>query len=206
MTTDSPLGEGAAAGDRWHRNAPVGDQPSGAVGPPAAAPRIAGLGVVVAVTLEGRVNGAPVKQSFTRTAAVDAGVEQYTVATPEAPPQRFETTEPVVRQRQYGPSYRLGGPLMIASGVVGATGVAWLARRGWFELTPAEQRWLTYRDERDTYAEWVHQATLLAEIDTRPRAEAATLGDLVDIATDIDGTVIEAPGGGTFRVVAVTCC
>jgi hypothetical protein len=162
--------------------------------------------VVVAVTLEGRVNGAPVEQSFTRTAAVDAGVEQYTIATPEAPSQRFETAEPVVRQRQYSPSYRLGGPLLLAGGAVGATGVAWLARRGRFELTPAEQRWLTYRDERDTYAEWVHQATLPTEIDTRPRAETATLGDLVDIAIDIDGTVIEAPEGGTFRVVADTCC
>jgi len=115
--------------------------------------------------------------------------------------ERFETTETVRVEREYGLPRTAGGPLALLIGVSGLLVLGGGYRRGAFELREQEREWLTYRADRAEFDEWIHTVQLPSEANDLPRARADSLAALVDFAIDVDSGVIEPPEGDVFYVV-----
>jgi hypothetical protein len=170
------------------------------------ATRLGGAGdpttaVVATVRLAGRVNDQPVDRQFTQRLTVAAAGDTYAVTGQLRATDADRTTETVERRRDPGPVRTVGGPVLLGAGVAGLAAAVAARRRGAVALSPTERRWLSYLEDRDRYAEWVHTATLPPEDPERTELRAATLADLADIAIDVDATVLESPDGGRFVVV-----
>jgi hypothetical protein len=157
--------------------------------------------VVAETRLNGRVNGERVNRRFTHEIALSVGGDTYSLSGSQERSMSFPTRETVTRERQYGRLYRAGGPLLLILGGASIAGMVLLRRGNRFELSQIERDWLAYREEYETYEEWIHTVSMPPGADSLPEAEAATLADLVDVAIDIEETVIEVPGGDRFHVV-----
>jgi len=157
--------------------------------------------VVAETRLNGRVNGERVNRRFTHEIALSVGGDTYSLSGSQERSMSFPTRETVTRERQYGLLYRAGGPLLVVLGGAGIAGMVLLYRGDRFELGQVQRDWLAYREEYETYEEWIHTVSMPPGADSLPEAEAATLADLVDVAIDIEETVIEVPGGDRFHVV-----
>jgi hypothetical protein len=75
-----------------------------------------------------------------------------------------------------------------------------LRYRHTFELSDAEAVYLRYRDDRTEFDEWIARIRLSSHVHDLPRAEAATLADLVDFAIDADVGVVEDPATEEYYV------
>jgi len=115
--------------------------------------------------------------------------------------ERFETTETVRVEREYGLPRAAGGPLVLLVTTSGLLVLGVGYRRGAFELTEQEREWLTYRADRAEFDEWIHTVQLPSEANDLPRARADSLAALVDFAIDVDGGVVEPPEEDVFYVV-----
>lgn len=153
------------------------------------------------VRLAGRVNGRAVTRSFDHEVGLAVAGETYRVTGQPRSSATHEATTTVATERSYGPPRRVGGPLLLGVGLVGLVGLAVARVRGELELTAAERDWLAYRDDRSTFDEWIHAVELPPEARELPRARATSLADLVDLAIDVDATVLAAPDGRTYHVV-----
>jgi len=96
---------------------------------------------------------------------------------------------------------RVGGPLLLAVGLLGVFGLALARYRGALALSEDEREWLAYRDDRAEFDEWISTVRLPDEARDLPVAEAETLADLVDVAIDSDNPVLEHPDGDAYSVV-----
>jgi hypothetical protein len=85
--------------------------------------------------------------------------------------------------------------------VVGLAGLTVARSRDDLGLTDAEREWLAYREDRSEFDEWITEFTVPQEAFDRPRARAASLGDLVDFAIDTDSGVVESADGHQYLVV-----
>ena len=158
--------------------------------------------VAVSGTVAGSVNGQPTERSFTHRLPITVGGSTYTVGPGEAGSEPVTTTRTVTTTREYGPFWSIGGPLLTLLGVSGLAALAVGRRRNGFALSEAERDLLDFREERAEFDEWVVRARLSTEFDDRARADAESLGDVVDFAIDADTGVIEDPDTGLFYAVA----
>ncbi|MFW5895835.1 MAG: DUF5305 domain-containing protein [archaeon] len=158
--------------------------------------------VAVNVSVDGTVNGESADLSFTHRLPVEVSDGTYTVGPEETGSEPMTTTQSVSTTRSYGPVWSLGGPLLLLVGVSGLAGLAVGRRRDAFDLSAAERDLLAFRDERAEFDEWVVRATLSTAFEDRPRAEAASLEDVVDFAIDAGTGVVEDPVSGLFYAVA----
>jgi hypothetical protein len=133
---------------------------------------------------------------------VTHGGDTYSVSEPGVQSDTTERTERVTVDRSYGTLRSLGGPLLLLVGLVGAGGIGYATREYDLALTPAERAYLSYRDDRSEFDEWVTTFRLPAAVHERPTAEADSLRDLVDFAIDNDTGVVEDPATGAFHAVA----
>ena len=166
-----------------------------------ASPGTTEVALVADVRLDGRVNGRETERAFTHEVGLAVADATYRVTGQPRSSSREETTRPVEVERTYGPLYRVGGPLLLGVGLVGLAGLRTERARSALDVDAAERDWLAYRDERSEYDEWVHAVDLPPEAEDLPRAHARSLGDLVDLAIDVDAAVLESSDGGTYRVV-----
>ena len=157
--------------------------------------------LVVETRLDGRVNDEAVSQRFTQQVTLTVSGDTYRIAGDQRRSESFQSQEVVTRERSYGPLYRVGGPALLALGVVGLVAFLLARRAGWFAVSDTEREWLAYRDDYAAYADWIHRADLPPAAASLPAAETATLKDLVDIAIDTDESVVEVLGDRTFHVV-----
>lgn len=157
--------------------------------------------VAVTVAANGTVDGRPAALSFTHRLPVSVDGDTYTVGPTDPTRESMTTTATVGVQREYGPLRSLGGPLALVAGGGGLAALAVARRRDALALSDAERRYLAFRRDRDEFDEWVVTARLPAVVRDRPRADADTLGDLVDFAIDTDSGVVEDPDTGTFYAV-----
>lgn len=157
--------------------------------------------VVAETRLDGRVNGERVDRRFTHELTLGRGGDTYSLSGPQEQSRPFPTRETVTRERQYSLLYRAGGPLLVVVGGAGIVGLLLLRRGGRFKLSRVERDWLAYREDYETYEGWIHTVSLPTEADSLPEAEAATLRDLVNVAIDIEETVIEPPDDDRLHVV-----
>jgi len=157
--------------------------------------------VTTDVTVEGTINGEPTSYERTIEMTIDHGGDTYTVSEPGIQSDTTERTESVTVERSYGPLRSAGGPLLFLAGLAGVGGLAYARREADLALTPAEREYLSYRDDRAEFAEWITAIRLPDSVHERPEAEASTLRDLVDFAIDNDTGVVEDPATGAFHAV-----
>lgn len=157
--------------------------------------------VVTDVTLEGTINGQSTSYARTVELGLDHGGDTYTVSDPGVQSDTSERTEAVTVERSYGPLRSIGGPLLLALGLLGGGALAYARRGRGLALTPAERDYLSYSDDRSEFAEWITTFRLPASVHERPEAEAESLRDLVDFAIDNDTGVVEDPETGAYHAV-----
>jgi len=113
----------------------------------------------------------------------------------------FPETTTVTVENEPSALGRVGGPLLIAVGLLGALGLAFARYRGAVSLSEDEREWFAYRGDRADFDEWISTVRLPAEARDLPVAKAETLADLVDVAIDTDSAVLESPDGDAYHVV-----
>ncbi|EMA61793.1 hypothetical protein C469_06374 [Halorubrum lipolyticum DSM 21995] len=154
------------------------------------------------VTVEGTINGEETSSTRPIEMTLDHGGDTYTVSEPGLQSDTLdEQTERVTVERSYGPLRSAGGPLLLLVGLAGAGGLAYARRAVDLALTPAEREYLSYRDDRSEFAEWITSIRLPESVHERPEAEASTLRDLVDFAIDNDTGVVEDPATDAYHAV-----
>ena len=158
--------------------------------------------VVTTVDVEGTIGGEPT--SYTRAIEMDIvhGGDTYTVTDPGPQSDTADRTERVTVEQTYGPLRSIGGPVLFLLGLAGAAGLLYARRETQLALTPAESAYLSYRDDRSEFDEWITQFRLPPSAHERETATAATLRDLVDFAIDNDTGVVEDPETGAFHAVS----
>ncbi|SFG99898.1 hypothetical protein SAMN04488063_3531 [Halopelagius inordinatus] len=157
--------------------------------------------VRVTVSLSGTVNGESVERTERYVLPVGLGTA-YTVEDPGVVTDPHTSTRTVTVTNQYGPIRRIGGPLLLFSGLGGAVGLLWARRSGRLStLTEAERERLAFDEARSEFDEWIHPIRLPPSTFDRPRAEAESLSALVDFAIDTNSSVVEDPDDGTYYVV-----
>jgi hypothetical protein len=157
--------------------------------------------VATDVTVEGAINGESTSHARTIEMTLDHGGDTYSVSEPGVQSDTTEQTERVAVERSYGPLRSAGGPLLLLLGLAGTGGLAYARREAGLALTPAEREYLSYRDDRAEFAEWITAIRLPESVHERPEAEASTLGDLVDFAIDNDTGVVEDPATDAYHAV-----
>ncbi|WP_423996510.1 DUF5305 domain-containing protein [Halorubrum trapanicum] len=158
--------------------------------------------VTTEVAVDGSIGGVPTASTQTVDMTITHGGDTYSVDEPGVQSDTTERTEPVTVEREYGVLRSFGGPLLLLVGLVGAGGIGYATREYDLALTDAEREYLSYRDDRSEFAEWITTFRLPASVHDRPTAEAGSLRDLVDFAIDNDTGVVEDPETGAFHAVA----
>ena len=157
--------------------------------------------VTTDVTVEGTINGEPTSYTRPIEMTIDHGGDTYSVSEPGVQSDTTDQTQTVTVERSYGPLRSAGGPLLLLAGLAGAGGLAYARREADFALTPTEREYLSYRDDRSEFAEWITAIRLPKSVHERPEAEASSLRDLVDFAIDNDTGVVEDPGTNAYHAV-----
>ncbi len=158
--------------------------------------------VVTDVAVEGTINGESTSYARTVELGLDHGGDTYAVDDPGVWSDTAERTRTVAVERSYGPLRSIGGPLLLAVGLLGSGALAYARRERDLALTPAERDYLSYSDDRSEFAEWITTFRLPASVHERPEAEAESLRDLVDFAIDNDTGVVEDPRTGAYHAVS----
>ena len=96
-------------------------------------------------------------------------------------------TEPV----QPGPLRSYGGPLLLVLGL--ATALCCVGGRytGMLSVSDTEREWLAYQNARNEFDDWISSVRLPETEVPDSTVEVESLEDLVDIAIDTDGRVLE---------------
>jgi len=145
--------------------------------------------------LEGTLNGESITRSPSLEFGIDHAGDTYTVGDP-GPESESDTVPQEVTQeveRTYGPLRTIGGPLLLVVGIVAGAGLSYARYEGSLDVSEAERAYLSYRDDRSEFDEWITRIRLPPEAHDRPVAYADSLRDLVDFAIDNETGVIEDP-------------
>ncbi|QWC19608.1 DUF5305 domain-containing protein [Halorubrum sp. 2020YC2] len=158
--------------------------------------------VTTEVAVDGSIGGVPTATTQTLEMALTHGGATYAVDEPGVQSDTTPRTVQETVEREYGALRSFGGPLLLLAGLVGAGGIGYATREYDLALTSAEREYLSYRDDRSEFAEWITTFRLPASTHERPTAEAESLRDLVDFAIDNDTGVVEDPQTGAFHAVS----
>jgi hypothetical protein len=178
--------DAAATADRVHER--VGD------------PGRTQMSVNVSVALSGTAGSQSVDRTLRYALPLSVEGDVYRVAS-SGETRTFTRTERTTVTESPGPLAAYGGPALLALSLLGLVGLASARRDDRLALTDAERAWVTYRDDRADFDDWVAQIRLPAEARSRPVAEADSLADLVNFAIDTDSAVIESPDGDAYHVL-----
>jgi len=155
--------------------------------------------VLVRATVHSRgtINGEAVDETDVFTLPVSFNGGSYSVSGADSTVESYETVRSVPTDRGAGSLRSIGGPLvlLLALGLFGL-----LTSSNTRHLSELERARMAYEDDRDTFDEWISTIRLPDEAFELPRAEADSLGELVDFAIDTDNSVIEAPDEDRYYV------
>ncbi|WP_435067008.1 DUF5305 domain-containing protein [Haloplanus sp. C73] len=152
------------------------------------------------IDVEGEINGESVDRSATYRLPIVVDGSTYQPGAVEGESLTGSTTEQITREREYGPLYRLGGPLALLVGLVGAVGLGYGRYDDRFTVSEADRTMLEFESTRAEFDDWITTARLPDDVLDRPRVEVDSLAGLVDTAIDVDARVFEHPEDGVFYV------
>lgn len=156
--------------------------------------------VRVTVDLSGSVNGETVDRTEVYTLPVGVG-NVYTVSNPGSMTEEHAVTQQVAVPNEIDPLTGVGSTMVFVFSLAVLSVLLTRKLDGSLEPTTAEREYLTYREARSDFDEWINRIELPTSAFDLPKAEAASLGDLVDYAIDTNNSVLEDPDDGTFYVV-----
>ncbi|MFC5277187.1 DUF5305 domain-containing protein [Halorubrum rubrum] len=158
--------------------------------------------VVTDVEVAGTLNGEEVTYTRSTQFGISHEGATYTVSDPgvQSDGDEQQVTETV--ERTYGPLRGIGGPALLVVGLLGTAILGYVRYEGLLRVTEAEREYLSFRDDRSEFGEWITRVRLPPEAHERPEAHADDLRDLVDFAIDNDTGVVEDPNTGAFHAVS----
>ena len=138
--------------------------------------------------MTGEINGRQVDRRFVDDLRLIPDGDAFLVSDPGQISNNSAQTRTIQREQEYSLLWRGGAPLLIIVGFGGAGGLVYWRRKGALTLTVEERDRLS----RDEYSEWVSHGTLPQSFDPDDDefVELESLGDLVDIAADINDRVL----------------
>lgn len=150
--------------------------------------------------IEGTRNGREIET--TRTYETDISVEGniYRVEGDQPEVDSGREVEEVTVQQTYGPLWRIGGPLLMAIGLVGLFGLVIGHRGDHTALSETEREWLQYRTARNEFDDWISPGWIPTDAFAGSRVTVDTLEDLVDVAIDSERRVIRDRNSGSYIV------
>lgn len=157
--------------------------------------------VRASVDLQGTVNGKVIDRSKEYTLPVELRSSTYEVGSADPATEQYDTLQTMTVEKTYSSVRSTGAPIVFSASVVTLIGLVVARQQDQLELSQSERRQLRYEDEREDFDEWISIIQLPEEVFDRPRAEATSLGALVDFAIDTDNCVIEDPNGNSYYVV-----
>lgn len=150
------------------------------------------------LTLSGTRNGEPVDRTRTYQLPISLTSDVYEVGTDgpvvDSGNQTHRVTEPV----QPEPMQSYGGPLLLVLGLVTAAVCAGGRYTGRLSVSEAEREWLSYRNARNEFDDWISSVHIPETEVPDSTVDVESLEDLVDIAIDTDGRVLEAKDRDSF--------
>jgi hypothetical protein len=159
------------------------------------------LVIEASVHLEGTVNGESIDNETAHTLPVELDGGAYRPAPAGDTTEVHESTRTVSVEGTHSPLRRFGLPALFAVSLFAFGGLVVARQQGRLGLSETERERLYYEDDRDDFDEWISTIRLPEEALGRPRAEADSLGALVDFAIDTDESVIEDPERNAYYVL-----
>ena len=156
--------------------------------------------VVSTVEFEGSVNGNDVDRTATYRLPINVDGATYRPGSIDGDSLSDSTSETIIRPRSYGPLSRVGGPVALLAGLLGAIGLVYGRYDGRFAVSEAERTAIEFESTRREFDDWITVARLPDAVLDRPRVDVDSLDGLVDTAIDVDARVFEAPDGDAFYV------
>lgn len=159
------------------------------------------IAVVARTNVSGTRNGQQVDTTKASRLRITADTSVYRIGDPGPVVDSDSRSERVTVPAEYGSTRRAGGPLLLGIGLCGLFGLAWSRYTGRLEVSPAERRWLAYRETRAEFDEWITTGRVPERADEPPTVTVDSLQGLVDVAIDTDNRVIEDPDRGACLVL-----
>jgi predicted flap endonuclease-1-like 5' DNA nuclease len=157
--------------------------------------------VVTRVDASGRINGRSVSESRSYQLPLSLDTSGFSVPYDGPTVEDRTRTVAVPVERDYGPLWRVGGPLALLSGLGGAAALVLADRRGELDVSEADRRRLAAASARQEYDDWITTARLPDSGTEGPTVEVESLEGLVDLAIDTGERVLESPDGDAYRVL-----
>ena len=158
--------------------------------------------VQTTVGVDGTVEGESVSETQTIEMEIQHQGDTYTVSGHGVESDSADQTVQIPVEQTYGPIRSIGGPLLAIVGLFGTIGLGYAKKRNEFEITDAESEYLSYRDDRSEFDEWITHIRLPQSVTERETATAETLGDLADFAIDRETGVVHDPETGVYYAVS----
>lgn len=140
--------------------------------------------------VEGTRNGRSVDTTRTYEATIATNGNVYSVEGDGPTTDSGRQMETMAVPTDYGPIRRVGGPLLLATGLLGLIGLAVGQRRGLTTLSDAERTSLDYLAARNEFDDWITSGWVPREGLDGTQVTVDSLEDLVDVAIDCDRRVI----------------
>lgn len=146
----------------------------------------------------GTVNGETVDETSQYRLPVTFEESTYSVSNDEPTVDQHGSSQSETVDETGGSVGSVGGPLLLVVSLGLLIGLVTIGKPE--PLTAQERAELEYERDRETFDEWISTIKLPPDAFELPQAEAASLGELVDLAIDTDTRVIEDPDERVYYV------
>lgn len=146
----------------------------------------------------GTVDGAAVNETSQYTLPVTVDENTYRIADDGPIVDQHGPAQPATVDETAGSIGTVSGPLLLVVSIGLLIGLVTVGKPD--TLSKRERAALAYERDRESFDEWISTIKLPSDAFELPRAEAASLGELVDLAIDTDNRVIEDPDSDVYYV------
>lgn len=152
------------------------------------------------VSAAGTAAGGNAEHEATYDLAISPDGDTYGV-TSENGVDEHRHVETVTRQMTYGPLRSLLGPVLVLAGLSAIAVLAVARFRSYLPVSETERTAARHSEERREFDDWISRGRVPPEVLERPAVEISSLEDLVDVAVDTEGRVIEDPDANCYYVL-----
>lgn len=159
--------------------------------------------VRTSVDASGTAAGDRAEHAATHDLAIDPGSDTYRVSADRGTEQHRQV-EVVASEVEYGLLRKVLGPLLVLLGLIGLASLGVARQQRYVPVTDTERSAVALKEQRDQFDDWISRGRVPAEAKQRPTVEMDSLEDLVDVAVDTEGRVIEDVDAACYYVFTET--